>query len=104
MTCGEIQMSPFSGKFVSYKKSAPWEWVGVRKLVTIFTQTNEYLRTLEGRRRDPDRSIGSQTARIVADGTLLWRLEVRQVTQVSMVYIPGCKSICRDARVTESTR
>ena len=94
-------MSPFSGKFVFYKKSTPWEWIGVRKLVTIFTQTNEYLRTLEGRRRDPDRSIGSQTARIVADGTLLWRLEARP--DITMVYIPGCKSIYRDACVTDST-
>ena len=53
MTRGEIQMSPFSGKFVFYKKSVPWEWVDVRKLVTIFTQTNEYLRTLEGEAQRP---------------------------------------------------
>ena len=62
----EIQMSPFSGKFVFSKKSAPWEWVAIRKLVTMFTQTNEYLRTLEARRRDPDRSVGWQMARILA--------------------------------------
>jgi len=83
-------MSPFSGKFVSSKKSAPGEWIAVRKLVTMFAQTNEYLRTLQGRRRDPDRSVGSQTVRMLAGRTLLWRLEAYTSSQYSTVqnYLP----------------